>query len=77
MQENLWMHTLGPSSVSIQSEAIYEVYKSKSNPEISITASDWIGAFKGPKVCAPRFSCTSSLRLQMQENRWVPGLFGI
>ena len=33
--------------------------KSKSDTETSITASDWIGAFKGPNVCAQKFSRVS------------------
>ena len=43
-RENLWVHTLGP------------LKSSKSDSETLITASDWIGMFKGPRVCTHRFS---------------------
>ena len=35
----------------VQSEAIIEVSESDFHSETSITASDWLGAFKGPNVC--------------------------
>ena len=57
----------------IQSEAIYEVAESSSDTETSQTASDWIGALKGPNVCAQRFSCILPLHLMLisdQENFW-------
>ena len=33
----------------------FKVSESKTDSETSITASDWIGAFKGPNACAQRF----------------------
>ena len=63
MWENLWAHTLGPLNVPIQSEAIYEVSKSKSDSETSITASYWVCASKEPKECAQRFSHILPLHL--------------
>ena len=56
MPENLWVPTLGPLDVLIQSEAVCEVSESNSNSETSITAFDWISTFKGPNMCAQRFS---------------------
>ena len=48
---------LGPLNAQIQFGAIYQVSEPKSDSETSITASDWIGTFKGPNVCTQRFSC--------------------
>ena len=48
---------------------------SKPYSETSVTASDWIDAFKGPTVCAKRFSRVSPLRLTLvreRENVGVP-----
>ena len=61
-----------------QPGAICEVSESKSDSESSMTASDWIGAFKGPNVCTQRFSHFSPLHLRLtlireQPNLWVPG----
>ena len=44
------MPKLGPLDVPIQSQALCELFKLKSDSETSQTASDWIGAFNGPNV---------------------------
>ena len=65
------MPKLGPLDVLIQSEAICEFFKLKSDSETSQTASDWIGAFKGPNVRTQRFSLILPLCLMLvceQEN---------
>ena len=73
------MHSLGPLNAPIKSEAIIEVSESDFDLETSKTASDGIGAFIGPDVCAQRFSHVSAsplcLSLQLtlvceQENLW-------
>ena len=51
MRENLGAHMFGGLNTPIQSEAVFEVSKSKSD-----SASDWIDVFKGPNVCTQRFS---------------------
>ena len=40
----------------IQLEAIIDVSELDFDSETSQTTSDWIGMFKGPNVCAQRFS---------------------
>ena len=72
-QYNHWAHTLRSLNAPIQ-------IASKSDSETSVTASDWIGAFKGPNVGTQRFSRISPLpqplRLTLvreRENLWVPG----
>ena len=52
MQENLWAHTLGPLNVTTQPVAFFGgVSETNSDPETSITASDWIHMSKGHNVC--------------------------
>ena len=71
-QEDLWGHTLGPLNVPIQSEAVCEVSKSKSDSGTSIMACDWIGTTKGLNV----FSWVLRLHLVLVhqwENLRVPG----
>ena len=46
-------------NVPIQWEAVSRVFESKPDSETSIMASHWIGTFKGPNVCAQRFSRVS------------------
>ena len=55
--------TLGPLEAPIQSEAAIEFSGSGFAPKTSLTASDWIGVFKGPNMCTQRFSRASPLRL--------------
>ena len=69
---------LGPLNVPIQSQAIIEVFESDFDLETSQTASDWIGMFKGPNMCAQRFSHIQlrllTLRSSMSKKTlWVPG----
>ena len=52
MQENLWTHMLGPLKMPIQSEAVIKVFESNFDLKTSQMASDWIGMFKGPNMCA-------------------------
>ena len=63
MQENLWVHTLGPLNAQIQSKAVLEVSKSKLDSETSKTASDWIGMLKGSNVTAPSGSLVLRLHV--------------
>ena len=56
MWENLWVCTLGPLNAPIQSEAIIEFSESDFDSETLKMASHWTGTFKGPNVCAQRFS---------------------
>ena len=65
MQDMLWAHTLGPLNTFIQSEAIIEVSESDFDSEISKTASDLIGMFKGPNMCTQRFSCVLPVRVTL------------
>ena len=71
-RENLWAHTLGPLNAPIQSEAVFNVSESDFDSETSITTSDWIGTFKGPNVCAQRFSHVSSLLQSLPHARSWP-----
>ena len=41
--DNLWAHMVGPLNMPIQSEVVIQVTESKSDPETSMMASDWIG----------------------------------
>ena len=61
-QENLWVHTLGPLNVPIQSEAVIEISESDFDTETSKKASDWIGMLKGP-TCVSRGSLVFCLAL--------------
>ena len=47
---------LGSSNAPIQSEAVIGVSESDFDAKTSQTASDSIGMFKGPNVCAQKFS---------------------
>ena len=64
-REPLGTHMLGPLNVPFQSQAVIEVSESDFDSETSETAYDWIGMFKGPNVCAQRFSCASHLHLTL------------
>ena len=65
MRENLWAHALGPLNKLIQSEAIIEVSESDFDLEISKTASDLIGMFKGPNMGTQKFSCILPVRVTL------------
>ena len=67
-RENLWAHTLGPLNAPIQSEADFEV---SSQNRTFITASDWIGAFKGPNQRFSRVGLCLAL-VREREKLWFP-----
>ena len=69
---------LGPLKMPIQSEAVIKVFESNFDLKTSQMASDWIGMFKGPNMCAQKFSHIQ-LRLftlhsfLSKKTFWVPG----
>ena len=74
--ENLWVHTLGPLNVPIQSEAAIEVSESDFDSQTSQTASYWIGAFNVRPEVLSRFASSPVFAPRSFVSEKTPGFQG-